>query len=29
MVNFAVDDLDAMIAKLTAKGVKILGKQRT
>ncbi len=26
MVNFAVDDLDAMIAKLTAKGVKILGK---
>ncbi len=26
MVNFAVDDLDAMLAKLTAKGVKILGR---
>ena len=26
MVNFAVDDLDAMIAKLTAKGVKILDR---
>lgn len=24
MVNFAVDDLDAIVAKLTAKGVKIL-----
>jgi predicted enzyme related to lactoylglutathione lyase len=26
MINFAVDDLDAMLAKLTAKGVKILGR---
>jgi len=26
MINFAVDDLDAMIAKLEAKGVKVLGR---
>jgi predicted enzyme related to lactoylglutathione lyase len=24
MINFAVDDLDAMVARLTSKGVKIL-----
>lgn len=27
MLNFAVDDLDAIIARLTAKGVAILGRQ--
>ena len=27
MVNFAVDDLDGMIASLEAKGVAILGRQ--
>ncbi|MDR3528054.1 MAG: VOC family protein [Rhizomicrobium sp.] len=27
MVNFAVDDLDAMVAALEAKGVTILGRQ--
>jgi predicted enzyme related to lactoylglutathione lyase len=26
MLDFAVDDLDAMVARLTAKGVKILGR---
>jgi predicted enzyme related to lactoylglutathione lyase len=27
MVNFAVDDLDAMLAAVEAKGVKVLGRQ--
>jgi predicted enzyme related to lactoylglutathione lyase len=27
MVNFAVDDIDAMVAALEAKGVKVLGRQ--
>ena len=27
MINFAVDDLDAMVAALEAKGVKVLGRQ--
>lgn len=26
MINFAVDDLDAMIARVEAKGVKVLGR---
>jgi predicted enzyme related to lactoylglutathione lyase len=27
MVNFAVDDLDAMLARVEAKGVTVLGRQ--
>ncbi len=27
MLNFAVDDLDAMLAELKAKGVEVLGRQ--
>ena len=27
MINFRVDDLDAMIAELEAKGIEILGRQ--
>ncbi|MBV9991328.1 MAG: VOC family protein [Alphaproteobacteria bacterium] len=29
MINFAVDDMDAMIATLEAKGVKVLGRDDT
>ncbi|MBV8976905.1 MAG: VOC family protein [Alphaproteobacteria bacterium] len=29
MINFAVDDLDAMLERLEAKGVKVLGRDDT
>jgi predicted enzyme related to lactoylglutathione lyase len=29
MINFAVDDLDAFLAQIEAKGVKVLGKMET
>jgi predicted enzyme related to lactoylglutathione lyase len=29
MINFAVDDLDALVARITSKGVKILKRDDT
>jgi predicted enzyme related to lactoylglutathione lyase len=29
MINFAVDDLDAFLAQIEAKGVTVLGKMET